>query len=255
MSIFLLKKIIAAVCMPLPIASIFFLAAFFFLLFRGFRKSIACFMAGALIVILSSFGPFADMILSPLEDKYPPMLDPKLYPETETVVVLGSGYRYKPGFPLTSYIDDSAMKRLAEGIVIYRQLPGRAKLVVSGGDAYGFGMMAALYQTTAAALGVPREDMFLLREPRVTADEAREVLKLLGSSTPFFLVTSASHMERAVRHFKRVGLNPIPAPTNYKSLSEDRNRLTYWFPSSRHLRKTERAVYEYMGLISLELDH
>jgi len=71
----------------------------------------------------------------------------------------------------------------------------------------------------------------------------------------FFRVTSASHMRRAVRHFERAGLQPIPAPTGFKTGGDRLNTPSYWLPSAGNLRKTERAVHETLGLLALELDH
>ena len=71
----------------------------------------------------------------------------------------------------------------------------------------------------------------------------------------FFRVTSASHMRRAVRHFERAGLQPIPAPTGFKTGGDRLNTPSYWLPSAGNLRKTERAVYETLGLWALEWDH
>jgi hypothetical protein len=58
-----------------------------------------------------------------------------------------------------------------------------------------------------------------------------------------------------MRHFERVGLAPIPAPTHYRTGRGGPHRLSYWVPSSGNLAKTEGAVYEYLGLLALELDH
>ena len=71
----------------------------------------------------------------------------------------------------------------------------------------------------------------------------------------FFRLTSASHLRHAVRHFERVGLTPIPAPTGFKAGSARVPTLAYWLPSAGHLRKIERAVHETLGLFALELDH
>jgi len=68
-------------------------------------------------------------------------------------------------------------------------------------------------------------------------------------------VASASHMPRSVRHFERVGLAPIASPTHFRTGRGGPDRLSYWVPSSGALGKTERAVYETLGLWALEWDH
>ena len=100
----------------------------------------------------------------------------------------------------------------------------------------------------AALLGV-------LDTPVDTAQEAYAVRDVLADGERFFRVTSASHLRRAVRHFERVGLEPIPAPTGFKTGSERVRTLGYWVPSAGNLRKTERAVHETLGWWALDWDH
>jgi len=42
-------------------------------------------------------------------------------------------------------------------------------------------------------------------------------------------------------------LEPIAAPTHYLAGRDDADKLGYWVPSARHLEKSERAVYEWLG--------
>lgn len=250
---FFLKKLIGTLVMPLPLALLLSVAGGLLLALRH-RKAEGLLVILALLGIsLASWGPVADALLSPLESRYPPLLDASGHPEAVAVVVLGSGYSPVPGLPVTSQLSATALVRLAEGIRLYRQLPG-AHLILSGGAVYGSGASAHGYARAARGLGVPASDLVLLDTPRDTAAEARAVRDLLGTKQPFILVTSAAHMPRAIRHFKVEGLNPVPAPTRYRSLREDRFRLRYWVPSARQLRKTERALYEYMGMLAVGLD-
>lgn len=59
------------------------------------------------------------------------------------------------------------------------------------------------------------------------------------------------HMPRAMRHFHNAGLHPIAAPTHYLALRDDPDRLSYWIPSARHLQKTERAFYQWLGSVAV----
>lgn len=58
-------------------------------------------------------------------------------------------------------------------------------------------------------------------------------------------------MLRAMRHCQEANLNPIAVPTHYLALRDNSDMLSYWVPSARHLRKSERAFYEALGMIAL----
>jgi uncharacterized SAM-binding protein YcdF (DUF218 family) len=66
---------------------------------------------------------------------------------------------------------------------------------------------------------------------------------------PFFLVTSASHMPRAVALFKKLGMKPIPAPTGHLAKRPRGRNPQRYFPSPEGLHKSQRLVYETLGMI------
>jgi uncharacterized SAM-binding protein YcdF (DUF218 family) len=80
-----------------------------------------------------------------------------------------------------------------------------------------------------------------------TKDEARLIKNIVGNDR-FVLVTSASHMPRSMALFKKLGMQPIPAPTDYWVKERQGISPAMFFPSSNGLRKAERAFYEYLGL-------
>ena len=250
----ILKGLVATFVMPLPFAlllTVIGLAA----LGRGYRRAgLGSVITGALVVFLASWGPVADGLLGPLERQHPPVVAVSDNSQTRAVVVLGGGWYPEAPWPVTSQINDSAVVRLMEGIRLYRAVPG-ARLIATGGNRRGGDPAAWGYAQAAMQLGVPEGDIVTLDTPEDTAQEAAAVRDLLGAGEGFYLVTSASHMYRAVRHFHTVGLEPTPAPTRHKTARETPDRLGYWVPKAQHLRKTERALYEYMGLLSQSLDH
>lgn len=250
---FVLKQVVAALSLPAVMTLLLLILACILRLAgrtRGSRISVAL-ATGWLL--LASWAPFADLLLGPLEQRHEPLLNAARHPEAAHVVVLGSSFRPAGALPITSQLGDSAVVRLTEGIRLYRQM-GDAELLLTGGSVFAGAPSAFGYQTLALGLGVRAADLRVFSDPRDTHQEAREVAAYLPEGSPLILVTSASHMARAMRHFEAVGLAPIAAPTRHKVIAEDRELPQYWLPAARHLRKTERAIYEYLGQVSFYLD-
>ncbi len=76
------------------------------------------------------------------------------------------------------------------------------------------------------------------------------VVKEIVGKDKFILVTSASHMPRAIGLFRKYGMDPIPAPTDYM-VKEREGGLTprVFFPSAGSLEKAGRAIHEYLGMM------
>ncbi|SUG28788.1 Membrane Protein Functionally coupled to the MukBEF Chromosome Partitioning Mechanism [Salmonella enterica subsp. arizonae] len=100
----------------------------------------------------------------------------------------------------------------------------------------------------AQSLGVPRSDIITLDKPKDTEEEAAAVKQAIGD-TPFLLVTSASHLPRAMIFFQHAGLNPLPAPANQLAIDSPLNPWEQAIPSPVWLMHSDRASYEALGRI------
>jgi uncharacterized SAM-binding protein YcdF (DUF218 family) len=240
---FLLKKIVSRFLFPLPLSlEIIFVGLYLLWFTRKQRLGKVLVTFGTLLLTGLSYFFTANGILRPLEHRYPAlvMASHVEIPTPCFIAVLGGYANYDPRVPVTSRISPDQMARLAEGLRLHRELPG-SRLILSGnaGSAEGMSMVAQ-------ALDVSPQDIILLSQPRDTEDEARHIAPLVGRSL-FILVTSASHMPRAVALFTKLGLQPLPAPTDYLA-PQHAIESDNIFPSAFELYKSQTAVYEYLGL-------
>jgi uncharacterized SAM-binding protein YcdF (DUF218 family) len=143
-------------------------------------------------------------------------------------------------------LGDASLKRLLEGVRLSRLLP-QSRLVVSGGDYQGISPDALIMQQVALDQGVARDRIIVETASLDTADQATFLRDRLGQA-PFYLVTSASHMTRAMRMFMRAGTQPIAAPTDFRAVWAPFHVIDF-FPQAGTLVNTEKAFNEYLGLL------
>jgi len=209
----------------------------------------ALMLTGILWLILFSYDPLANLMLYPLEQRYPAMLKPPL--SIRYIYVLGGGHHTDQSLPITSQIDAESIVRLTEGLRLYRQLEGKAKLIVSGySGLHDPNSHAHMEQRLAVALGIPVEDILLVPKATDTEDEAIAAKRIAGER-PLTLVTSAYHMPRAMRWFERKGLHPYPAPTYHLSTLKHPHYLGIL--SVDALRKSTICFHELIGMLWQEL--
>ena len=241
---FLAKKILGGLLMPVPTILLLLIWAFLFLLRRKTRwLGFLCLLAGAGWLFVASYQPLAHRLIAPLEAQ---VASYQLGEEAvDYVAVLGASHQSVPGQPVTSQVSPAGVVRLVEGIRVYRLNPG-SRLVFTG--YHGLSADPVSYpeklKELAISLGVPAEDILTFSGPRDTAEEAR----LLAETLPvaeLVLVTSASHMPRALALFKGAGLQPVPAPTHHLARS---GRADGQFPSAHDLARTRDCLHERLGL-------
>jgi uncharacterized SAM-binding protein YcdF (DUF218 family) len=190
-------------------------------------------------------------LLRPLEHRYAALRDDAPLPQVGYIVVLGSYYDPTPTLPITAAIDQEGLVRTVEGLRLLRRLPG-ARLVVTGGGIAGRGHPAAGNARLARSFGVPDDSLIVLESALDTAGEARDVAARLGPD-PFLLVTTASHMPRAMVLMHRAGANPIAAPTGQQTKPGAPFGWPDLLPSSGGLRASERAAHEYLGFAAIAI--
>jgi uncharacterized SAM-binding protein YcdF (DUF218 family) len=247
-----LKLALGIWLMPLPI-SLLLVCTGLLLKLTGRRRVAGALIGGGVIVTLAAaLGPIANGLLRPLETRYSAVLDASaLSSAPRYVAVLGSGYSPREALPVTAALDGIGVVRLAEGIRLFRQLPG-ARLILSGGPVGDEPPVARGYALAAAALGVPAAAVILSDSARNTGEEIRALRAQVGDAT-VLLVTSAAHMPRAMALSRQEGLHAIAAPTGNLTRAGGPGEFWLALPSGTSLRKSETALHEYEGLLALEL--
>ncbi len=252
---FALKKLLSAALQPCSLLlAVMAVGLIFLYLNKRQRTAKALLTAGLALLALLSLGPVARTLVRPLEMTYPPLLAevtqavstlPDGSPAPRWVVVLGGGKSEDDDLAPVHKLSEASLVRLAEGIRLQRLLPG-SKLVLSGGADGEETSEAETLAAASASLGVSPDRLVLESQSRDTIDEVRALRALLGEDR-FVLVTSAMHLPRAMAMFKKAGLSPIPAPTDYLAIGGDSDMLG-WFPHAGAGQMIERALHEYLGL-------
>jgi uncharacterized SAM-binding protein YcdF (DUF218 family) len=252
---FALKKLLSAALQPCSLLLTVMVLGLVLLFFtKRQRTARALLTAGLALLAFMFLAPVARALVRPLEAAYWPLLPevtqaistmPDGSPAPRWVVVLGGGHSESRSLAPLHQLSESSLVRLAEGIRLQRLLP-ESKLVLSGG---GDGTGTTEAETLAAAgvsLGAPPDRMVLESQSRDTIDEVRVLRAMLGQDR-FALVTSANHLPRAMAMFRKAGMIPVAAPTDYLASGEDSDMLS-WFPHAQAGLIVERALHEYLGL-------
>ena len=211
--------------------------------------------AGALLVFaLVCFSPLSNLLLRPLENRFP--APPPDMPAPAGIVVLGGaldeGITEARGQPSLN----EAAGRLTAGVVLARKYPG-ARLVFTGGSAdlaqHGLDEARGV-RALWLSLGVPEDRMTFESRSRNTYENAT-LTKALVQPKPgetWLLVTSAAHMPRSIGIFRAAGWPMAAYPVDYRTAgnSYDDRPTTLVIDQQR---KLEVAAHEWIGLVAYRL--
>ena len=244
-----IKHAINLLTMPLFVALVLGVAGAICRRARWRRTATGLLASAAIVTYLGSIEQVGQWLLRPLENRYPPLQESAASPAVESIVVLGGEFVPGDGIPITAALTDDSLQRVVEAVRLMERLHIRT-LVVSGGASAGQFPSAHGYSLMARDLGVDPESIVVLDGARDSGAEAHAIQHLLGSK-PFLLVTSAYHMPRAMWLMRRVGAQPIAAPTGQRTRRAEGMGWYNFVPRSVGLRDSERALHEYVGLAAL----
>lgn len=248
---FYLKKIIARLFFPLPLALEVILIGIY-IVYKNKKKrnhGLGIILSGAIFLFLISSEPFVDQILYPFEHRYLPVKEYIL--GVEYIVVLGGGHDSNEFLPVNSQLSTLTLPRVIEAIRLKKIYP-QAKLIFSGGKIKDNKTNAEVMKELALMLGVEKKDILVEETSLDTREEALNLKKFL-TNKKFILVTSATHMHRAMLLFQKQGLTPIPSPSPYLSKKTSDYTLWDYFPSYKGVQKSQRLFYELLGLFWSDL--
>ncbi len=232
MDIFLLKSIL----IPSAFCFFLFLIGFIYLSLKDSKKKKKGYRILAIALFLYyifSITPGANFFISFLETDFEQLSKNKIR-EAEVIVVLTGG-------------EKTDLIRSSEVLRISNLKNHQAELIISGTEMLTVQDETSQIENFFISRGVPAENIIIDDQSKNTKENVEQVFKLI-EDRPFFLVTSAYHMRRAIDEFKKIGANPIPAPIDFRSKYFNYG-LEDYIPNSNNLRKTDLAFYEYLGII------
>jgi uncharacterized SAM-binding protein YcdF (DUF218 family) len=212
---------------------------------RSFGRTL-CGVA-ALLLLLAGWHPLPEALISAHEDRHaPPTSDLSGF---TGMVVLGGVFSAYDGRDRLQPALGCAGDRVVVPIPLMNQYRNM-RLLFTGGAAFPAPPIQA--EATAARtyferMGTDMSRVLFESQSRDTYENATFSLRVptVDATQPWLLITSASHMPRALATFQKAGWNVTPYPVNYYSLYN-----TQWWSYSlfRGFEAWRLVIYEYLGL-------
>ena len=246
---FLMTRLLTEMIAPFPVSIFLMVMSLLCLIAKRTRLGTGLLFAALVFQLFFGYGVFVRGHIAAREALYPALRDDgseRLSNHSiRHIVVLGSGHVSDDRLPANSQIGGSSLYRLVEGIRLRRYWP-EAKLILTGGIGYDPVANALVVEKVAEILGVAKNDLIVEDRPRDTLQEAQLLAPLLGGQ-PFLLVTSALHMPRAMEIFRRQGMHPLPAPTDYILKREKVLSAGSYLPNPGNMELSRRLLYELLA--------
>lgn len=204
---------------------IFFLG--FLLFFLKKKKGIFVILIAFLLLYSFSITPVADFFLYPLEKDYSFITAESLDQANKIVLLLGGR--------------EADVLRGYEVVRLSHKLNHQAKVIISGTDnEEAVGLLDSFINR-----GIDKDNLIIEGRSRNTFENVQNIMEITEGES-FFLVTSAYHMNRSLKEFKKMGCEPIPAATDFR-LRGGKYTFFDYLPNARNLRNIDLAFHEYAG--------
>ena len=197
------------------------------------------------IVLLyaASIPPVSNYLCYVLEKDYLVLQNNKPIP-LDVIAVFGGGTKHIHPLKQTLNTDISTV-RVVHAVKMYRQSQARYFVCSGRGERGDAVSEAQVMAQLAESLGVPRSSLQTESRSTNTAENARELHRLIGNrKAKIGLVTSAFHMKRARREAEKYFDQVIPLPAHYLYASPGVNPVLRFMPQAQELYKTSLAVRE-----------
>ena len=244
---FTLSKILEPLLQPLTYIVLFALLALIF-----YRKPLVgqTFLTLALLCVFLFCTPFLPgALIRYLEYYYTP---PDPLPHVDAVIVLSGAVILEKSTPHKIEFGEG-VERILEGIRLVKQ-GAAGTLILSGGSGSLTDRTkseARMLRQFAIDFGVPDERILVEPDSRNTYENAVETAKLMRRHgiASVILITSASHLPRAMGCFRHVGVEPIPYGVDFHSTLNTHLRPGDFIPDVGNLRGLTWILHEYVGIV------
>jgi uncharacterized SAM-binding protein YcdF (DUF218 family) len=217
---------------------------------RWARAGRAIVLAAGVAMLLGGISPLGHALILPLENRFARTALEE-GPPPDGILILGGAQDMSVTAARGSVALNEAGERLVEAALLARRFPN-AKVVFTGGSSAIFGdrtSEAEGARILLTGLGISNDRLMLEKRAKNTYQNAQFSKDLIkpDKQARWLLVTSASHMPRAMGSFRAVGFKIEPWPVDYRT--RGREDIYRFFPrASEGWRRVDSAVREWAGL-------
>jgi uncharacterized SAM-binding protein YcdF (DUF218 family) len=248
---FLLSKILGFFALPSNLLITLGLFGALMLATRFARAGRQLLIASVLLIAFVGLSPLGNILILPLEQRFPPWDAARGAPDG--IVVLGGAI----GPELSLMRNEVSLNESAERVTVVAALARRypqARIVYSGGNG---GLI--IHEGNEAEFGLKLLQSFGIDPARIVAeDRSRNTeenavfSKQLANPKPgerWLLVTSAYHMPRSIAVFRRVGFEVEAYPVDFRTRGWIDGVVPFGAVGDG-LRRTDTAMREWVGLVA-----
>jgi uncharacterized SAM-binding protein YcdF (DUF218 family) len=209
-------------------------------------------VASVVLLAICGFSPIGNLLLYPLESRFPPWDESRGPPDG--IVVLGGAIEPDLSAAHNIAVFGTSIDRIIAAAVLARRYPN-AGIVFSGGNANLVSSDAAKEADFAMpvfeSFGFAKDRLTMERRSRNTYENAEFSKTLVSpkSGERWLLVTSAHHMPRSVGIFRKVGFAVEPYPVDWRMGGRD-DLLKFSDHFAERLSLVDTAAREWMGLMA-----
>jgi uncharacterized SAM-binding protein YcdF (DUF218 family) len=220
------------------------------LLFTRFRRLASWLIVTSLVLIaLIGYSPVGRILLLPLEERFPPWNASRGAPDG--IVVLGGSISPDISVARGVVALNSSAERLTVTAELARRYPN-ARIIFTGGTASldpTEPLEAPLAVKEFEALGIDHDRITAEEQSRNTIENAvfSRLLANPKRGERWVLVTSASHMPRAIAAFRAAGFPVEAYPVNWHTRGR-RDAAELFASFAGGLAMTDYAMHEWVGL-------
>ena len=252
---FWLKKVIGFWLMPLPFSLALILIGALLWRFSRFQRTARTLtLTGGLWLLVCSNVGVGTWLVRGLENQFPaqPAFAPATPPPADLarcryIVVLGGGHTPVAAWSPNNQLSTSALSRIVEGVRIARVIPDATLILTGPADPDKLGPTHAhMYAEVAVSLGIARNRILEVSDPRDTEQEA-VAIHTISQGAPVALVTSAWHMPRSVALCRRAGFDPVACPSDFSARPPELRFTDFLAWNLGGLERSTKAIYERIG--------
>ncbi len=206
-------------------------------------------IAALVLLAICAFSPLGNLLLYPLEQRFPPWDAARGAPDG--IIVLGASIEAELSAAHGTPVVQSAPDRIIAAAALAHRYPN-ARIVFSGGsanlisnDAREADYAGAIFES----LGIAKSRLIMERRSRNTQENAEFSKALVApkAGERWLLVTSAFHMPRSVGLFRKAGFAVEPYPVDWR-VGGLGDLLMFTNIAVDGLARTDIAVREWIGL-------